>query len=105
MIDADEPQDPNMKSPSYEGCKWGPWSEWTICSITCGSGLTKRNRIKVIPEQNGEKCIGEFSAEKTCNEQLCPGLLHAKLLSKIYDNCFYHIFVVVIIIKTYDEQI
>lgn len=47
---------------------WGPWSDWSGCSQTCGTGQTHRYR----------KCLGEICIQgpnlemATCFRQQCP---------------------------------
>jgi len=45
-------------------CKWGNWSEWTPCSVSCGSGEEARwrqQRGQIIPEIVEEE--GQFQIE------------------------------------------
>ena len=50
------------------------WSNWTVCSVTCGGGNQTRNRTCSNPEpQNGGKdCVGDFEETQSCNTDTCP---------------------------------
>ena len=54
-----------------EDCVWGPWSTWSSCSKTCGSGTNIRSRSKTKTERNGGNCPGSGSDNKLCNTQSC----------------------------------
>ncbi|XP_076667880.1 thrombospondin type-1 domain-containing protein 4 [Andrena cerasifolii] len=66
---------------------WGPWSAWSDCSRTCGTGIQSQAR-ECVPYQrllrrrsiiagNGTSgsrpiCIGTYKRYHTCNTQKCP---------------------------------
>ena len=53
-------------------CEWGSWTEGS-CDRTCGGGVRKDTRIKLVQEQNGGQCPdGDYRIEN-CNQQQCPG--------------------------------
>jgi len=52
--------------------KWGNWSEWSSCSVTCGDGTQQRNRTCVPPQHGGLECQGPAEQIKSCNERPCP---------------------------------
>ena len=55
-------------------CTWSQWSAWETCSVTCGGGTQRRNRL--ITEQamfGGNECTGEDSEQQSCNRNGCPG--------------------------------
>lgn len=61
-----------------ESSEWAPWTNWGSCSLTCGSGLTSRNRLCSYAGQdpnvdNAAVCGGPGSEEESCNERPCPG--------------------------------
>ncbi|KAF3421278.1 hypothetical protein E2986_03920 [Frieseomelitta varia] len=67
---------------------WGPWSAWSECSRTCGTGIQSQSRECVpyqrllrkrsIISENGTRsnsrpiCIGTYKRYHTCNTQKCP---------------------------------
>ena len=53
-------------------CKIGSWSEWDICSVTCGKGTKSRNRqILVAPANGGQPCQATTESSP-CNTGYCP---------------------------------
>jgi len=54
-------------------CEWGPWSQWTPCSTTCGGGsITRVRDVSVNRRNGGAECLGPFKEEADCNNNLCP---------------------------------
>ncbi|TRY86462.1 hypothetical protein DNTS_025547, partial [Danionella cerebrum] len=58
---------------------WTPWSLWSNCPVTCGSGLQIRSRacINPPPRNNGTNCTGPERDTQSCNagpclDDLCP---------------------------------
>lgn len=53
---------------------WGPWSPWDICSVTCGGGVQRRNRLcnNPTPQFGGKDCVGDVTENQVCNKQDCP---------------------------------
>ena len=57
-----------QKCPLY-----GPWSDWTSCTKSCGGGTRKKVRECTQPKSGEVKgCVGEPEAEEECNTQQCP---------------------------------
>ncbi|XP_060547396.1 adhesion G protein-coupled receptor B2 isoform X8 [Pantherophis guttatus] len=52
--------------------KWGPWSEWNMCSKTCDTGWQKRFRMCQGMGAQDYPCEGSGEEVKTCNEKKCP---------------------------------
>nr|XP_043901345.1 SCO-spondin [Solea senegalensis] len=56
---------------------WLPWSQWSVCSVSCGGGQQSRSRLCSSPP-----CSGLSRQSKTCNSQVClevgcpPGRLY-----------------------------
>ena len=56
---------------------WSIWSEFSVCSTTCGSGIQISTRDCSSPEPigGGKNCEGEQYKTQTCsNEAECAGL-------------------------------
>nr|XP_061807746.1 thrombospondin-2-like [Nerophis lumbriciformis] len=53
---------------------WTSWSEWGLCSKSCGGGLLSRERkcLNPSPQFGGSFCGGEAMDYETCNKQPCP---------------------------------
>ncbi|XP_072284946.1 thrombospondin-1 [Pyxicephalus adspersus] len=54
--------------------QWGPWSPWDLCSVTCGGGAQKRERLcnNPKPQFGGKDCLGDSVDSRICNKQDCP---------------------------------
>jgi len=63
---------PCNEQPCPRDCEWGPYGEFTDCSVSCGEGLKSRTReIVVEADQGGRKCIGEPVQELSCFLRPC----------------------------------
>ncbi|KAK6174213.1 hypothetical protein SNE40_017532 [Patella caerulea] len=53
---------------------WGAWSQYSCCSVTCGTGTQKRSRVCDAPpaSHGGEDCLGDHESIRSCNSQDCP---------------------------------
>lgn len=54
---------------------WSLWSEYSPCSVTCGSGTKVRMRTctNPIPENNGAECTGVRVETQSCDMGPCSG--------------------------------
>ncbi|KAJ0065491.1 hypothetical protein NL108_012446 [Boleophthalmus pectinirostris] len=54
---------------------WGAWQSWSECSVSCGGGERKRERLCADPppSNRGRTCPGDSSQLSRCNAQACPG--------------------------------
>ena len=66
-------------------CEWGSWTEGR-CDRTCGGGVRKDTRRKLIQEQNGGYCPGGDYRIESCNTQQCPG--ESFLFTFAFGQCF-----------------
>ncbi|XP_066504179.1 A disintegrin and metalloproteinase with thrombospondin motifs 7 [Hoplias malabaricus] len=53
---------------------WGPWSEWSVCTRTCGAGVqnAQRDCNSPVPRNGGKYCLGERLRHKICKREPCP---------------------------------
>ena len=56
---------------------WGEWSDWTVCSKSCGGGQTSRYRNCLLQDytklgDNSLGCVGETDQVLDCNTKVCP---------------------------------
>merc|ERR1719253_1158296 len=58
-------------------CSLEDWTEWTPCSVGCGTGFQNRAKHVLIPTRGFGKCPledgAERSAQQECNTQPCAG--------------------------------
>ena len=55
---------------------WGSWGWWSVCSKTCGGGISFRRRQcfqAECPHSIYKNCNGNDHEEKKCNYHCCPG--------------------------------
>ena len=53
-------------------CQWGEW-EIGECSVECGYGTRVKTREKVVEEEYGGTCTGDFTENENCKDKECPG--------------------------------
>ncbi|XP_059140117.1 uncharacterized protein LOC131928191 [Physella acuta] len=53
---------------------WASWTQWSVCPVTCGGGVTSRYRTcnNPSPDPSGLPCSGNASETKACYEDHCP---------------------------------
>nr|XP_022294190.1 A disintegrin and metalloproteinase with thrombospondin motifs adt-1-like [Crassostrea virginica] len=73
------PGDPFQVQPcTQQGCpvngSWSGWSDWSLCSVTCDSGVITRTRSCTHPSPvfGGQNCSGEDTDTQPCNRTTCP---------------------------------
>jgi len=55
-------------------CKETDWTQWSVCSVSCGGGQHMRTReIMQHPKFGGKKCDGSIADLKECNRNTCGG--------------------------------
>ncbi|CAE7263303.1 SSPO [Symbiodinium pilosum] len=54
-------------------CQWSDWSDWHQCSVSCGQGMSNRNRTRLKYEDyGGQACFGTADDEAICDAGACP---------------------------------
>lgn len=71
---------------------WLPWSQWSMCSVSCGGGQQHRSRICSLPP-----CSSLSRQSKTCNTQVCLGKSRFALGGDSY--CFDFTFIIRLMAK------
>ncbi|CAN9506580.1 unnamed protein product [Ophioblennius macclurei] len=63
--------------PSSVHGGWGSWSEWSVCSRTCGAGVrsAERDCDSPVPKFRGRYCLGERRRYRICNTAPCASVL------------------------------
>ncbi|XP_056015238.1 SCO-spondin-like [Ostrea edulis] len=53
---------------------WTPWSNYGVCSLSCGGGRQDRTRscTNPAPKDGGDKCLGSYVSSQSCNTNKCP---------------------------------
>ena len=51
---------------AVRNCEWGDWTNWSLCSTTCGGWQSSHRRFVQIASQGGKKCSGDASRERAC---------------------------------------
>ncbi|KAL5017646.1 hypothetical protein ScPMuIL_007235 [Solemya velum] len=74
----DEHRDCNTQSCPVDGF-WTSWSQFGLCSVTCGGGEQVRHRDCVGPYHDGQECRGNAKEARLCNDNQCPmdGVWHS----------------------------
>ncbi|KAK1794599.1 hypothetical protein P4O66_001319 [Electrophorus voltai] len=53
-------------------CEWSSWSEWSSCSVTCGSGQQISSHSVAQPRQyDGHECEGPIHRNRLCTQPDC----------------------------------
>ncbi|XP_047679144.1 A disintegrin and metalloproteinase with thrombospondin motifs 13 isoform X3 [Tachysurus fulvidraco] len=67
---------------------WSSWSEYSICSRTCGGGITYRKREcnNPRPAFGGRDCEGERTEAELCHRQPCESNQHEFMAQQCSDT-------------------
>lgn len=61
---------------------WSRWTEWGVCSATCGEGIRSRTRecgFEIANAPLGKPCDGNANETSACvNVTTCPGISYKK---------------------------
>ncbi|XP_068091514.1 SCO-spondin-like isoform X2 [Hyperolius riggenbachi] len=53
-------------------CQWSPWSDWSPCSVTCGSGTQTSQRHQIQQRlYDGEECTESPTRQRECHLPDC----------------------------------
>ncbi|XP_070183544.1 thrombospondin type-1 domain-containing protein 7A-like, partial [Littorina saxatilis] len=67
-----EYQEEDCYLPCPIDCKLSPWTPWSSCSVTCGSGIQQRFRsIQTQPQNGGRKCPTLYGYNKESQTRVC----------------------------------
>lgn len=60
--------------PVFLADSWGPWQQWSLCSVRCGEGVRERVRGCLLPSGvGGMKCTGMVKEQSICSLEDCAG--------------------------------
>eukprot|EP01012_Entosiphon_sulcatum_P049575 TRINITY_DN6820_c0_g1_i6.p1 TRINITY_DN6820_c0_g1~~TRINITY_DN6820_c0_g1_i6.p1 ORF type:complete len:7637 (+),score=112.47 TRINITY_DN6820_c0_g1_i6:5459-28369(+) len=62
----------NIDIPCPEDCQVSEWSQWGICSATCGGGEHSRTRTVIKAAKFGGVACPKLTETEQCNTDLCP---------------------------------
>lgn len=57
---------------SENGSLWSTWSAWSPCSVSCGGGVQRRERVCNNRGHGNSGCSGLSVQEQQCNQEPCP---------------------------------
>jgi len=62
------------ETPCEVDGEWSSWSPWSVCSVSCGGGITRRYRQcnNPQPANRGEDCKGPALEVESCFYDPCP---------------------------------
>ncbi|ROT80008.1 putative hemicentin-1 isoform X7, partial [Penaeus vannamei] len=65
---------PCSNPPCLLDGNWGTWAAWSVCSVSCGGGVRRRERAcdDPPPSNGGRYCPGSDTLEDYCNLDMCP---------------------------------
>lgn len=63
------------RRPGAISGEWGPWTEWSLCTRSCGGGVASSYRIcnNPKPANGGRYCIGDRIRHRMCHIKPCQG--------------------------------
>jgi len=54
-------------------CEYSTWTNWSVCSTSCGGGTTRRQRAPAITAKDGGlECSGGTTEARACSQAACP---------------------------------
>ncbi|XP_059151468.1 hemicentin-1-like [Physella acuta] len=70
MGSAEETENCNSQQCPVDG-KFSDWSDWSVCSVTCGQGTQVRSRNCIQPSNGGRRCWGDTNEVMECSLPPC----------------------------------
>ena len=90
----DKETEPCNTEPEKKCPELGPWSDWSICTKTCGGGKKMRTRdCGIVPERSlttykhNNPCLKPLKETFDCNSQLCPKLTEWSEWTSCSETC------------------
>merc|ERR1719374_390688 len=59
-------------NPCPVNCELAQWTEWTVCTVTCGGGSQDRSRAIITEASNGGTPCSDTEETRVCNSNGCP---------------------------------
>lgn len=59
------------------------WGEWDPCSVTCGLGMRRRERMVKMPPIDGSMCKAEVAEVEKCMMPECRKLSVTEVISLV----------------------
>lgn len=88
------PCEAHCENVPSQDCKFGEWTEWSGCPVTCGGSVGDKSaavRFRTIaqyPLGDGQKCDGKIKDLRPCNLDPCPQALDCRWgLWSAYSAC------------------
>lgn len=53
-------------------CEMTDWTDWALCSVTCGGKSDRSRMVKTVALYGGKECTGASSEERDCEHAECP---------------------------------
>ncbi len=75
----------SLSAPS--SCVVTEWGEWDPCSVTCGLGMRRRERMVKMPPIDGSMCKTEVAEVEKCMMPECRKLLLQGHYGVIHSYC------------------
>ena len=80
-------------------CVWEEWSNWGLCSATCGGGVSTRNRgVEKEAVNGGEQCEGSTDDEEACHQEPCRKLTSTSISFAWY--CYFNLMIETVFLST-----